>query len=210
MGETEKQYVYRVYDRLMTDLGTDEAAFEAEALRKFRKEPAQMKLLIVVSRLLTGFDAPTATYIYIDRQMRDHGLFQAICRVNRLDGDDKDYGYVVDYKDLFKNIETAVEDYTSGAFHAFDAADVEGLISSRAEKAGEDLMTARDAWFGLLDPVEQPRATTRCWPGSPAPVGGRPIRRPRKRRVGVRRSTSWQRPMPGPSRPWRTILRPRA
>ncbi len=157
MGETEKQYVYRVYDRLMTDLGTDEEAYEAEALRKFRKEPAQMKLLIVVSRLLTGFDAPTATYIYIDKQMRDHGLFQAICRVNRLDGDDKDYGYVVDYKDLFKNIETAVEDYTSGAFDAFDAADVEGLISSRAEKAGEDLMTARDAWFGLLDPVEQPK-----------------------------------------------------
>ncbi|MCZ8088701.1 MAG: HsdR family type I site-specific deoxyribonuclease [Rhodobacteraceae bacterium] len=157
MGETEKQYVYKVYDRLMTDLGTDEAAYEAEALRKFRKEPAQMKLLIVVSRLLTGFDAPTATYIYIDKQMRDHGLFQAICRVNRLDGEDKDYGYVVDYKDLFKNIETAVEDYTSGAFDAFDAADVEGLISSRAEKAGEDLITARDAWFGLLDPVEQPK-----------------------------------------------------
>ncbi len=157
MGETEKQYVYRVYDKLMTELGTDEEAYETEALRKFRKEPAQMKLLIVVSRLLTGFDAPTATYIYIDKQMRDHGLFQAICRVNRLDGDDKDYGYVVDYKDLFKNIETAVEDYTSGAFDAFDAADVEGLISSRAEKAGVDLMTARDAWFGLLDPVEQPK-----------------------------------------------------
>ena len=45
-----------------------------------------MKLLIVVSRLLTGFDAPTATYIYIDKQMRDHGLFQAICRVNRWTG----------------------------------------------------------------------------------------------------------------------------
>lgn len=157
MGETEKQYVYRVYDRLMNDLGTNEEDYEADALRKFRREPARMKLLIVVSRLLTGFDAPTATYIYIDKQMRDHGLFQAICRVNRLDGEDKDYGYVIDYKDLFKNIETAVEDYTSGAFDAFDAADVEGLISSRAEKAGVDLMTAREAWFGLLDPVEQPK-----------------------------------------------------
>ena len=48
-------------DQLMTELGTDEDAYETEALRKFRKEPAQMKLLIVVSRLLTGFDAPTAT-----------------------------------------------------------------------------------------------------------------------------------------------------
>lgn len=114
-----------------------------------------MKLLIVVSRLLTGFDVPTATYIHIDKQMRDHGLFQAICRVIRLDGEDKDYGYVVDYKDLSKNIETALEDYTPGAFDSCDAADVERLISSRAEKAGEDLMPARDAWFGLLDPVEQ-------------------------------------------------------
>ncbi len=45
--------------------------------------------------------------------MRDHGLFQAICRVNRLDGDDKEYGYIIDYKDLFKSLEGAVQDYTS-------------------------------------------------------------------------------------------------
>jgi type I restriction enzyme R subunit len=155
----------------MTDLGTDEEAYEAEALRKFRKEPAQMKLLIVVSRLLTGFDAPTATYIYIDKQMRDHGLFQAICRVNRLDGEDKDYGYVVDYKDLFKNIEAAVDDYTSEAFDAFDAEDVEGLISNRAEKAGVDLNTARDAWFGLLDPVEQPKGDAELYAYFSSPNG---------------------------------------
>lgn len=89
--------------------------------------------------------------------MRDHGLFQAICRVNRLDGDDKDFGYIVDYKDLFRNIETAVEDYTSEAFDAFDKQDVDGLISDRFEQADEDLRTARDAWFGLLDAVEQPK-----------------------------------------------------
>ena len=52
--------------------------------------------------------------------MRDHGLFQAICRVNRLDGDDKEYGYIIDYKDLFKSLEGAVQDYTSGAFDAYD------------------------------------------------------------------------------------------
>jgi len=62
--------------------------------------------------LLTGFDAPSATYLYIDKQMRDHGLFQAICRVNRLDGDDKEYGYIVDYKDLFKSLESSIHDYT--------------------------------------------------------------------------------------------------
>ena len=75
--------------------------FEKDAKERFVKDPGQMRLLIVVDKLLTGFDAPPATYLYIDKQMRDHGLFQAICRVNRLDGDDKDYGYIVDYRDPF-------------------------------------------------------------------------------------------------------------
>jgi type I restriction enzyme R subunit len=77
--------------------------FEKEVKKRFITAPGQMKLLIVVDKLLTGFDAPPATYLYIDKNMRDHGLFQAICRVNRLDGDDKEYGYIVDYKDLFKS-----------------------------------------------------------------------------------------------------------
>ena len=66
--------------------------------------------LIVVDKLLTGFDAPPATYLYIDKSMRDHGLFQAICRVNRLDGEDKEFGYIIDYKDLFRSLENAVAD----------------------------------------------------------------------------------------------------
>lgn len=169
MGETEKQYVYKVYDQLLGD--KNEEDYEEEVLRIFKKEPAKMKLLIVVSRLLTGFDAPTATYIYIDKQMRDHGLFQAICRVNRLDGDDKDYGYIVDYKDLFKNIESAVDDYTSEAFDSFDKEDVEGLISDRAEKAAEDLQAARDAWFGLMDAVEQPKGDEEIYAYFSSPQG---------------------------------------
>ena len=75
--------------------------YEEEAKRLFTKEPQNMKLLVVVDKLLTGFDAPPCTYLYIDKSMQDHGLFQAICRVNRLDGEDKDFGYIVDYKDLF-------------------------------------------------------------------------------------------------------------
>ena len=78
--------------------------FEKDVKERFVEEPGQMRLLIVVDKLLTGFDAPTATYLYIDKKMRDHGLFQAICRVNRLDGDDKDYGYIVDYRDLFNSL----------------------------------------------------------------------------------------------------------
>ncbi len=75
-----------------------------------------MRLLIVVDKLLTGFDAPSATYLYIDKKMADHNLFQAICRVNRLDGADKEYGYIVDYKDLFRSLEKTVKDYTGNGF----------------------------------------------------------------------------------------------
>src|SRR5690606_13113702 len=108
-------------------------------------QPGQMKLLIVVDKLLTGFDAPSATYLYIDKKMENHGLFQAICRVNRLDGDSKDYGYIVDYKDLFKSLEGAVSDYPSGALDGFDKEDVKGLAENRLTKAAEDLEDARQA-----------------------------------------------------------------
>ena len=118
-----------------------------------------MKLLIVVDMLLTGFDAPPATYLYIDKQMRDHGLFQAICRVNRLDGDDKEYGYIVDYKDLFKSLEGAVNDYTSGALDGYDKGDVAGLLKERLGKARERLEEAREAVRALCEPVAAPRDT---------------------------------------------------
>src|SRR5437660_4974514 len=110
--------------------GKDPETFEKEVKKKFVEEPGQMKLLIVVDKLLTGFDAPSATYLYIDKQMRDHGLFQAICRVNRLDDEDKDYGYIIYYKDLFKSLERAVNDYTSEAFDGYDREDVAGLLSN--------------------------------------------------------------------------------
>ena len=68
----------------------------------------------MVDKLLVGFDVPPCTYLYIDKSMQDHGLFQAICRVNRLDtDDDKQFGYIVDYKDLFRKVEDAVAVYTS-------------------------------------------------------------------------------------------------
>jgi type I restriction enzyme, R subunit len=114
-GLTERLRQFDIYRKMLAEWFNEkpEAAvnkieqFEKEAKARFIKEPGQLKLLIVVDKLLTGFDAP-ATYLYIDKQMRDHGLFQAICRVNRLDGDDKDYGYIIDYKDLFKSLEGAV------------------------------------------------------------------------------------------------------
>ena len=133
--------------------------FEREVKEKFVKQPEQMKLLIVVDKLLTGFDAPPATYIYIDKSMRDHGLFQAICRVNRLDGEDKDYGYIVDYKDLFKSLEKSVVDYTSEAFDEYEEGDVKGLLKDRIVVAREKLDTSIENIRELCEPVKPPKAS---------------------------------------------------
>src|SRR5690606_23766087 len=91
--------------------------------------------------------------------MADHNLFQAICRVNRLDGDDKEYGYIIDYKDLFQSLEGAVGDYTSGALDAYDKEDVKGLLENRLDKAKDDLEDAREAVKALCEPVAPPKGT---------------------------------------------------
>ncbi|MDG4549678.1 MAG: HsdR family type I site-specific deoxyribonuclease [Candidatus Contendobacter sp.] len=164
-GDTDNLRKYETYRTLLADW-FDEAPetainkadeFEQQVKRKFIAEPGQMKLLIVVDKLLTGFDAPPATYLYIDKFMRDHGLFQAICRVNRLDGDDKLYGYIIDYKDLFKSLEGAVRDYTSGALDGYDPEDVAGLLKDRLTRAREDLEEAREAVKALCEPVPPPK-----------------------------------------------------
>jgi type I restriction enzyme R subunit len=89
--------------------------------------------------------------------MRDHGLFQAICRVNRQDGDDKEYGYIIDYKDLFKSLESSIHDYTSGALDGYDKEDVAGLLEDRLGKAREHLEEALEAVIALCEPVEMPK-----------------------------------------------------
>lgn len=131
--------------------------FEKEAKRKFVEEPANMKLLIVVDKLLTGFDAPSCTYLYIDKSMHDHGLFQAICRVNRLDGETKDFGYIVDYKQLFGNLADAMNKYTSGAFEAYDAEDVDGLLKDRTEESKKYFEDTLEELDTLCEGVEVPR-----------------------------------------------------
>ena len=163
-GLTEKLLKYDVYRKMLAD-HFDEPAdkamhrteqFEQEVKRRFVNEPGQMKLLIVVDKLLTGFDAPPATYLYIDKRMQDHGLFQAICRVNRLDGDDKEYGYIIDYKDLFRSLEGAIQDYTGEAFDGYDREDVKGLLKDRLEQGRKRLEETREAVKALCEPVEPP------------------------------------------------------
>ena len=152
-GATEKLKQYEIYNKMLDGRTVED--FEKEVKNKFIKEPGQMKLLIVVDKLLTGFDAPPATYLYIDKKMQDHALFQAVCRVNRLD-EDKEYGYIVDYKDLFPRLESSVSDYTSGAFEGFDKNDVSDLLSNRLEKAKERLEEAQESIRALCEPVEAP------------------------------------------------------
>lgn len=154
-GETEIVEQYEIYMKMLN--GKEPKAFEKEVKEKFIKQPEQMKLLIVVDKLLTGFDAPHATYLYIDKTMRDHGLFQAICRVNRLDGEDKEFGYIIDYKDLFRSLEMAVADYTSEAFDCYDKEDVSGLLTDRLDKAKEQLEDSLEALRALCEPVTPPK-----------------------------------------------------
>lgn len=164
---TEKLQRFEIYRKMLSAYFNEDAdsalakveQFEKEVKAKFVDEPAQMKLLIVVNKLLTGFDAPSATYLYIDKKLRDHSLFQAVCRVNRLDGDDKDYGYIIDYMDLFNSLERAFNDYTTDAFSGYEKSDIDGLLKNRIQKAKEQLEEALEAIKALVEPVEPPQDT---------------------------------------------------
>lgn len=159
--ETEKQAIYNIYTKLLGKKTTEQ--YEEETKELFIKHPAKMKLLIVVSKLLTGFDAPSCTYLYIDKSMQDHGLFQAICRVNRLDTDDKVVGYIVDYKDLFKNLFNdkgtgAIQVYTAElAYDQFKKEDCDVLLQSRREKGRERLNDALEQLELICEPVANPK-----------------------------------------------------
>jgi type I restriction enzyme, R subunit len=156
--ETDKESIYTTYTTLLknTNLPNTEA-YEDRAKKLFKEQPVNMKLLVVVDKLLTGFDAPSCTYLYIDKKMQDHGLFQAICRVNRLDGEDKDFGYVVDYKDLFKKVENAIAVYTSELDHSAGGVDPEILLQDRLTKGRERLDNALEAIAMLCEPVAPPK-----------------------------------------------------
>ena len=160
--ETDKQFIYNTYTELLKDVEarpglTKTETYEDKAKALFTKEPAAMKLLVVVDKLLTGFDAPPCTYLYIDKSMQDHGLFQAICRTNRLDGEDKEFGYIVDYKDLFQKVENAIAVYTSELDRSSGGADPEILLKDRLTKGKERLDETLEAIALICEPVEPPQ-----------------------------------------------------
>jgi len=165
-NETDKEYVYKIYSELLKDISPEPSkskseTYEDKARTKFIKEPANMKLLIVVDKLLVGFDAPPCTYLYINKKMQDHGLFQAICRVNRLDSEDKDFGYIVDYKDLFTKLEGAYSVYASelDCPEDLDKKDIDILLKDRLVKGKERLDDALEAIALVCEPVLPPKDT---------------------------------------------------
>jgi type I restriction enzyme R subunit len=162
--ETDKQFIYNTYTELLQDIEPNPGMSKTETYEErvkalFVREPAAMKLLVVVDKLLTGFDAPPCTYLYIDKSMQDHGLFQAICRTNRLDGEDKDFGYIVDYKDLFKKVQGAIAVYTSELDYSAGGADPDVLMRDRLATGRERLDAALEALALLCEPVQPPGGT---------------------------------------------------
>ncbi|NHB34408.1 type I restriction endonuclease subunit R [Helicobacter pylori] len=164
--ESEESYKYRTYCKMLQNFFDEKdekkalnqiKEFEEKVKERFIKEPNRMKLLIVVDKLLTGFDAPSLTYLYIDKTMQDHGLFQAVCRVNRLDSEDKDFGCIIDYKDLFDSLQEVHSDYTNKAFENYERGDIQGLISDKSQKIKKRLEEARGQLKTLCEGVKEPK-----------------------------------------------------
>ena len=158
-ANSDERYKFDIYTQhVLKNFPTTEK-YETEMKRRFIEEPANLKLLIVVSKLLTGFDAPSCTYIYLDNELHDHNLFQAICRTNRLDGDDKDYGHIVDFKKLFGNVQQAIAVYSSDELDIDQGNGGENNVRLKnwLEESKKQLDNARQALGYLCEPVPLPR-----------------------------------------------------
>ena len=118
-----KEYVAKAWQETIRGYGSEE-----EYLKHVKDEfiyGDEIDLLIVVDKLLTGFDAPRASTLYIDKQLKEHNLLQAIARVNRL-YDGKDYGYIIDYRGLLGELDQALTSYAS--LSGFDPEDLSGAV----------------------------------------------------------------------------------
>ncbi|MBS0474993.1 MAG: type I restriction endonuclease subunit R [Proteobacteria bacterium] len=158
-ANSDERYKFDTYTQHVLKDGQTTKAYEDEVKRRFIEEPVDMKLLVVVSKLLTGFDAPSCTYIYLDNELHDHNLFQAICRTNRLDGDDKDYGHIVDFKELFKDVQQAIAVYSSDELDIDEGNGGGNNVELKdwLKEGRKQLDAAREALRYLCEPVPLPR-----------------------------------------------------
>lgn len=156
---SDERYKFDTYTHHVLTSGQTTKQYEDETKRQFIEEPANCKLLIVVSKLLTGFDAPSCTYIYLDNELHDHNLFQAICRTNRLDGEDKDYGHIVDFKELFGDVQHAIAVYSSDELDLDQGSGGDNNIHLKdwLKESKKKLDAGREALKYLCEPVPEPR-----------------------------------------------------
>ncbi|PSM51315.1 type I restriction/modification system, restriction subunit [Campylobacter blaseri] len=121
--DSNKAFINEEWNKVMQIYGS-----EYEYLKKVKNEfinGDEIDILIVVDKLLTGFDAPNATVLYIDKELKEHNLLQAIARVNRL-YDGKDFGFIIDYRGLLGNLDKALTSYSS--LDVFDEQDLIGAV----------------------------------------------------------------------------------
>lgn len=136
-GETSDTEI-AFWKRMMDEHGTAKK-YETNIINRFQ-ESEKPEIIIVVDKLLTGFDEPKNTVLYLDRKLTDHTLLQAIARVNRI-CDDKDFGYIIDYYGILSNLNSALELYSD-----FDAKDLEGTFTDISEEISQLPQKHSDLW----------------------------------------------------------------
>lgn len=142
LSETDNK-VLSFWNKMMKQYG-DADTYEETVKNKFCD--GEIDILIVCSKLLTGFDAPVCQVLYIDKELKEHGLLQAIARTNRL-YEGKDYGLIVDYRGLIEKLDTAMNMYSGAGLDNYDGKDLQGAIIDVMSAVGE----LREAYSQLCD-----------------------------------------------------------
>ena len=133
---------------------TDEKIYTQSLIDDFSEEDGA-DIMIVVDKLLTGFDEPKNTALYIDKPLKAHNLIQAIARVNRLH-ENKDFGYLIDYRGILKELDVTIEKYQDLAertLGGFDTDDLKGLYASMSTEY-KKLPTLHKALWSIFDNVK--------------------------------------------------------
>ena len=140
--------VVSFWSKMMRQYG-DADRYEEAIKNKFCD--GEIDILIVCSKLLTGFDAPLCQVLYIDKELKEHGLLQAIARTNRLH-EGKDYGLIVDYRGLIEKLDTAMDMYSGAGLENFDGGDLKGVVVDVMSAIG-NLRSAYTQLVELFAPV---------------------------------------------------------
>ena len=143
MDEGTDDKVVAYWNKMMRQYG-DADRYEEAMKNKFCD--GEIDILIVCSKLLTGFDAPICQVLYIDKELKEHGLLQAFARTNRLH-EGKDYGLIVDYRGLIEKLDTAMDMYSGAGLENFDSGDLKGAVVDVMSSVG----TLRDSYTRLVE-----------------------------------------------------------